>query len=321
MDLKLSRRRYQIFRDSEGRQGPYPTYKQLNSITEECYPENINVTESKVEIPLKDLTEHTLQRILRLLSKEQTLLMNSANELEFICKYGFDSTSGLSNHKVRLNNRTNNTPRDNLGDSSAFVASMVPFVLRGDKKDIWKNPVPSSPRFCRPFEINFTKETDEFLEQRSQYYGSQIEAMEPFILSTKTIKPIFVETMLDGKLVNAVTQKKSTRSCNIWGVRPKRINDFNRLLFRPNESFYKLGLPVLHSKINSMKNMFNIATHLEFKKAEANTEDHKRVREIAKLRIQNQLRDELSIWVEFLRIGTGTSSTGNFWLKLRKCVE
>lgn len=52
---------------------------------------------------------------------------------------------------------------DTSSDANIFQSSMVPLQLicAINKKVIWKNSTPSSPRFCRPIRIRFVKETQD----------------------------------------------------------------------------------------------------------------------------------------------------------------
>lgn len=46
-------------------------------------------------------------------------------------------------------------------DSNIFQSCFVPLqlVCGSNKKVVWQNLTPASPRFCRPISIQFTKET------------------------------------------------------------------------------------------------------------------------------------------------------------------
>lgn len=45
--------------------------------------------------------------------------------------------------------------------------------------------------------------------------------------------------------------------------------------FLPDIDGYKFGIPELHTRINVMKNLFNISCNIEFKKPQARSEDEK----------------------------------------------
>jgi len=45
------------------------------------------------------------------------------------------------------------------------------------EKIIWKNPRPSSTRYCRPLRLQFAKETDQLAEDAEKYFKAKIEAL------------------------------------------------------------------------------------------------------------------------------------------------
>lgn len=67
LDLDLSRFKYQILRIQSKNRGSnlYPSYKRIQEKKKFCYPEEscILVTESKAEVTLQALLDHTVQRI------------------------------------------------------------------------------------------------------------------------------------------------------------------------------------------------------------------------------------------------------------------
>lgn len=74
-----------------------------------------------------------------------------------------------------------------------FFTSLVPLQLFSiddstkTRKVIWKNPVPSSPRYCRPIKIDFLHETAEATRNEVDYIKAQIDTLHPR------------ETVIDGK--------------------------------------------------------------------------------------------------------------------------
>ncbi|EFN66789.1 hypothetical protein EAG_01798, partial [Camponotus floridanus] len=84
-------------------------------------------------------------------------------------------------------------------------------------------------------------------------------------------------TMIDGKVCNVLTDQKSSASCNICGAKPNQMNDLNLVMsLKENKENYKFVL-----KQNKKK------------------------------KIQRELKLHLSISVDFVRQGYGTTNDGN----------
>lgn len=128
-----------------------------------------------VDISFQDILNHTLKRILKLLVGTSMDLLKNSHQVSLKAKWGFDSTSGLSNHSLRPEEIPDDVPLDNFGDSSAFIAAVAPLKLTGENGDIWVKHSPSSPRFCRPVEIDLKKENYEYLRSKFEKYKHQID--------------------------------------------------------------------------------------------------------------------------------------------------
>jgi len=75
-----------------------------------------------------------------------------------------------------------------LSASSLFVTSYVPLRLISqldESKIIWKNPRPSSTRFCRPIRFQFKKETTQFSIDEEKYFKDKIDMLRPTILENE----------------------------------------------------------------------------------------------------------------------------------------
>ena len=130
----------------------YPSYHNVLKAKKRCYPSDdaMNIAESKAEVKLQNLLDHTASRITDVARENIGKLTEEfAKHLQLICKWGFDGTSGQSNYKMKFNDNTDS-------DSSLFYTSIVPLGLASlneendEKVVIWCNPRPSSTRFCQP---------------------------------------------------------------------------------------------------------------------------------------------------------------------------
>lgn len=117
----------------------------------------MSVTESGATVGLQALLNHTAERILKVQSDVITSLPeNKVDNLELICKWGCDGTSGQSTYKQNFSGDGNKS------DANIFFISLVPLQMFNRVNPhmiVWKNPRPSSPRFCRPIKIQFLHET------------------------------------------------------------------------------------------------------------------------------------------------------------------
>lgn len=88
----------------------------------------------------------------------------SNNNLKLYCKWGFDGSSGHSIYKQKFET-------DILQNENIFVTSLVPLRLIDSATNyvIWKNPRPSSTKFCRPLRLQWIHESKEVSKEEEQY--------------------------------------------------------------------------------------------------------------------------------------------------------
>ncbi|KAL4126338.1 hypothetical protein QTP88_010560 [Uroleucon formosanum] len=160
IDNKLTKQQYINIRLGSKKRNCdiYPSYENIILEKNNCYPSNIDITESYCKIPLQSLLDHTTNRILKISS---ICNKNLNAELEMVYKWGCDGSSGQSQYKQKFNDSSTST------DQTMFMFSLVPLELRcfpirnNDSDIIWQNPVPSSTKFCRPIKFMYKKETTE----------------------------------------------------------------------------------------------------------------------------------------------------------------
>lgn len=72
-------------------------------------------------------------------------------------------------------------------------------------------------------------------------------------------------TMIDGKVINALTETKSTSTCYICGAKPNDMNDLTRLQknFKADTNAYKYGISPLHARINFMEFVLKLSYRLD----------------------------------------------------------
>ena len=129
-------------------------------------------------------------------------------------KWGCDGSTGQQ-YKHVFND-------ENSSDTTVFFTSMAPLQLSAvneTKEEIvvWKNPKPSSSRFCRPIRLQFLKESADSTRKELEYMKKQINSLVIFnsVIDSKNveIKYELVFTMIDGKVKNAITHTESSMQC------------------------------------------------------------------------------------------------------------
>ena len=76
------------------------------------------------------------------------------------------------------------------------MTSLVPLELRIDRFVAWRNPTPSSPRFCRPLRIAFAKETTELTRQEIARVEAEIAQLQPLQTDAATVHFQLAMTMV-----------------------------------------------------------------------------------------------------------------------------
>jgi len=190
IEQKLSKIQYQGLRtiSKENNCNLYPPYKEVLEAKRKCYPpkSSITITECSAEVKLQFLLDHTAERIL-LTQMEviKSLASENVRNLNLICKWGCDGSSGQSMYKQKFSDDDGSK-----SDSNIFFTSLVPLQLVSINQVtnaeiiVWKNPRPSSPRFCRPIRIQFLHENTEATVNEVDC----IKEQESKLVSFETIK-------------------------------------------------------------------------------------------------------------------------------------
>ena len=97
---------------------------------------------------------------------------------------------------------------------------------------MWLNKKPSSTHYCRPVNLQYKKETAEVSQGEYECLKEEIDVLNDFVIKNgdtectenviHKIKYKVDLTMLNGKVVNALTNTKSTQSCDVCGANPHK---------------------------------------------------------------------------------------------------
>lgn len=118
----------------------FPSLYKISQEKHALLPTSITANETSAYVDLNDLVQTTAQRLIKVANLE-----GSSNKLKLVCKWGFDGSSGHSQHKQKFSNAANT-------DEYLFLVAMVPLRLIdvATERQVWINPTSSSILYCRP---------------------------------------------------------------------------------------------------------------------------------------------------------------------------
>lgn len=311
IDGKLSKHQYGTLRFGAIARNSslYPSYFQIQKAKLDCYPENraITVTDSFAKIKLQDLLDHTIKRIF------QSMPLKIAEPDNFILKtkWGCDGASGQRQYKQRFENSSDD-------DANIFLINIVPLELinEGTGCTVWENTTPSSTNYCRPVKFQFIKESTVLIKNEISAMQKEIEKLDTSkccIDTTEvTVKHHLILSMIDGKVVNAICENKSSMTCYICNGKPTEMNQLENI-YKKNvcKDYYKYGMSILHARIRSFECLLHIAYNLSFKSWYVKSAENKEKKKKEKERIQREFREKMGLNVDIVRQGAGTSNDGN----------
>lgn len=285
-----------------------PPYSYILEEKSKCYPENIEISETKASVNLQSLMDHTTTRLFKSFSKE---FVDARSNLEctLTSKWGCDGSSGHSEYNQSL-------PSDST-DKNLLMASMVPLSLKASSNEtVWQNKTPSSTRYCRPICFEFTKETKEKVLDLVNTMTNDISNLKNTTVMSFGKEIIvhhnLVFTMLDGKTAQTVTNTTSGAVCYICKAKPTEMNNLENISERAiNNEACKLGISSLHARIKFMECILHLGYNLPFEKWSAKEEKHKLLKVENKKRIQMEFKQKMNLRVDAVQQGSGTSNDGN----------
>ena len=118
--------------------------------------------------------------------------------------------------------------------------------------------------------------------------------------------------MFDGKVVNALTDTKSTQSCNVCDAKPSEMNNVKVIRKKKvNEYALSLGLSTLHCWLRTFEYICHLGYKMDIKKFMKKTKEEKNSVADRKKHIQDQFRKKLSLIVDVPKQGFGNTNDGN----------
>ncbi|XP_071638500.1 uncharacterized protein [Temnothorax longispinosus] len=241
-------------------------------------------------------------------------------ELVLTCSWEFDGSSGHSRYKQRFKNSSDD---NDFSDENIFATTLISLQLTTENgKIVWYNHSSQSPRFCRLVKLHFIKESTEVILSQKAEIQKQIDELKFFEVVLSAGQKVVIHfslhlTLIDGKVLNILTNTKSSQSCPICKSTPKNFNDFqnisgqtNKFLLDPNSLQY--GVSALHAWIRYFECCLHIAYRINIKKWQVKTPEEKKLLAEQKVQVQKSLHDKLGLIVDKPKAGgSGNTNDGN----------
>jgi len=333
IELGLSQSKYQQLRNAhlQKKSKMIPSYKKLCKAKLLCYPDSgLSITINEAEVLLQPLLDHTIERIIHYQTEViKTLSEKKLENLTLIGKWGCDGSSGHSKYKQKLDENSSS-------DESIFFTSYVPLQLvhidslTKETIIVWKNPRPSSPRYCRPIKIECAKESVDLIKKTSDYVEQQIMNLSKFSTTINgkkiCVSYILTLTMIDTKVCNSLSETTSAMRCYLCNCTSKNFNDIDKMLSQEIiTDRLKFGLSSLHCWIRCFEFLLHLSYKLDTLKWQARSKIEKELVEKRKRNIQAAFKTELGLNVDKPKAGCGTSNDGNtarcFFEKYQKSAQ
>lgn len=317
IDADLGKEQYQHIQMQAKQKGAniYPPYNLVLEAKRKVYPPNLIITDLTAKIPLQDLLNHTISRLVLVQAEVFERVSNITTHVDVFYKWGLDGSGGHSIYKQNFSNNSEYT------DSHIILCTIVPLEISNQdtngKTIYWKNLSPSSTRYCRPISFKLKKETTETIKDEYEEIQKQISLLQPTIITTSddrqlVFKHVPVCTMIDGKTCNVLTDTLSSQACNVCNVTSKNVNNLPMVLQLPcNVHTYKYGISVLHAYLRFYELFLHVAYRLELKMWQARGADAKESIARRKSTIAKRFYEGMGLVIDQPKQGGGNSNDGN----------
>lgn len=234
----------------------------------------------------------------------------------FICSWGFDGSSGHSAYKQSYASTSENV---HSSDEHLFVTTLIPLRLAMNNIILWNNPTSQSARFYRPIKMEFVRESVDVVLKQKNDIEKQIKNLQVIDIQLDDIYRIRIHcslflTLIDGKVLNIITNTKSMQTCPICHATPKQFNNLSnkQTVFVPEPNSLQYGLSPLHAWIRIFECVLHIAYRINIKVWQVKNEEHKVLFAQRKKTIQAILWEKLGLIVDRPKPGGyGTTNDGH----------
>jgi hypothetical protein len=297
----------------------WPDYNQVLEAKKKCRPEGIEVSELEASVPMQNLLDHTGKRIFsddpELTETLKLLATKNGGELNVTLyfKYGMDGCGSFSSFMQK----------DSTGElqdlSSLLTCQMVPLQAvafsEGKKIVVYNSKFPNNANSCRPLRICFEKENKETIAREADRLQGEVTNLKDFVLIedpkvTVSYKGLF--TMIDGKVLNVLTNNPSSSNCPICHKTSRQMAS-NSGDSTPKEGCLHYGISPLHFGIRSFELIYKIGYRQNTKKfGQKFSEEEKNTNKACEEKVKQLFQEKLGIRIDQRRDGgAGNTSTGN----------
>lgn len=319
----LSKSSYVFLRQVHKEKGcfMYPSYEHVLGEKKKCYPEGICVKEFEANVPLQNVLDHTVKRLVKDHESAINICLEMDNTqgeegeklaLELTTKYGIDGSGDQALYSMKYDV----SEHSDICETSIVSSFICPvrLCLRTSNRVIWQNPAPSSPYFCRPVKLSFKKESADDTRQELSQLQDAIQHLVPTLTNKATVHHKLLLTMVDGKVCQAVTHTPSAASCYICKPRtnPSGMNNLKKIEEKDvEESALQYGLSPLHLLINTMELILHLGYRMKLKTWMVKGNGNKEIYQDEKTRIYKELKKDLGLNVDRPAQGSGNTNNGN----------
>jgi hypothetical protein len=296
----------------------WPNYNMLLAAKAECRPDEIKFDSLSVQVPLQNLLNHSVKRILlqdpEIVEKLKELAAQQNNQLTLLLyfKYGLDGCGSFDSYMQKDVN-------GKVPDGSTLLSSqMVPLqivVHNHTTTILFNNPSPNSANACRPIRLCFERETKETIRKESSRLMEEVENLQELILmDNPKISILFrgLLTMIDGKILNELTKNPAASSCPICHKTSRQMSNPDGD-FTPKDGTDIFGASILHFGLRSFESILQIGYCQDVKKShEVYTVEERKLIAERKKKVQAEFKSKLGLIVDQRRDGgAGNTNTGN----------
>lgn len=184
---------------------------------------------------------------------------------------------------------------------------------------MWNNRASQSTRFCRPISLQYVKESADIIATQKASIEAEIDELQTLEIDLNNVNvrihfSLFL-TLIDGKVLNIITNTKSTQACPICHATPKQFNDLSnrsKTTFIPDPKSLQYGVSPLHAWIRFFECCLHISYRLDTKVWHMRTKEQKTKYSQKKLLVQENLHKRLGLNVDKPKSGgCGSTNDGN----------
>jgi hypothetical protein len=295
----------------------WPSYPRVQEAKFQCRPDEVIFSDHCAIVPLQNLLDQTVKRMLESDPNLKDQLFEAAAEQDselhatLYFKYGFDGSG--SHHRPMQPDSQGDIQKVKSLMLSQLVVLQIDANVGECETVFFTNHSPNNPHFCRPLRISFESESSAAILAEHNRLKSELEELLPYEVSQSPkihISYKGLETMVDGKVVVAVTNN-NTSICTICdkgstemasNVGPFDPVSDERLLF---------GISPLHFLLRVFEALLHIAYKQEVKQFRVKKADKPSVAANT-LRVKEAFERKLGLIVDQRREGGfGNTNTGN----------